>query len=405
LKDLTLKFFNNKVNRSFFRAAVFFAFIYSASSIASVGYVGIISSQGNSSADWSFKTSEEIYSFALNDLMVPRSDLLISTSATLFDLELVVDGITEAKNRLSLFYISTPIISAGGCSFVLQDGSITFDALFNMLENRESPTILFIDVVSGSQIYRCKQSIERSISSNVYAFISSSRDQDVIRLSNSLGLQEQPQISDLGLSILLSFFHESIEQTNNTSADTEYFGPEISYLEKYHAVVGSAFDGNKIKSSDIKNSLIYLKYSKLITQMLNERKLALEQEARDIAVQKATLAKQARESAAREKAAREKAAREKAAREKAAREKAAREKAAREKAAREKAEQERAARERAARERAARERAARERAIREEAARKKAEEEAARKKAEEEAARKKAEEEARKKKNKPSFAF
>ena len=397
-----------KENRYLLRIAVLCTFFNCAASLASIGYFGIISSSDHNSEDWVYHTPEALYTFANRELKLPRSSLLTSYSATLFDVELMADGIAEAESPLSLIYIAAPIVTGRNCSLVLADGELTFHSLFEMLEKARKPTLLFIDATSISQASHCENSIKNSTPFNALVYLSSSNREDVRELSNLLEIQDPPQISDLGLAVLASFLHESMDEKQAGSEDGNNYGPELSYLDKYNVGWGRAFSAEKIQTPDKNKSLTFYKYSKLLSHIFDIKNL--EDKKSDFARQVA--AEEAREKVAREKEARKKAirnkelqenaAREKEAQEKVAREKQARKKATRKKEALEKSTLEIAAREKAAREKAAREKAAREKAAREKAAREKLTQQ---KLVQEKYAREKAANEARKKKPKISFSF
>ena len=230
-------------------------------SSASVDFVGIAGS--SSVRDESMlQTLRMVYSYAKDDMKIPRHAILSAFSADDLDLELIVDGIAETDGGLSIVYMVAPLVDGqDGCHLVFNGDRFVLSDILNDLQNTGKDVALFLDTdVSGDVYYRCLNR-KTAIPKNVIVISSWTKAAAVKSTATLRNISLASEVSDLGLMFLEAFSRDK-EQ-----ADGEYLLKDaFSYLEKNYIGQGDyEVSNHSLHVPKINESSILMSYEPLFS--------------------------------------------------------------------------------------------------------------------------------------------
>lgn len=230
-------------------------------SSASVDFVGIAGSSSVSDKSM-LQTLRMVYSYAKDDMKIPRHAILAAFSADDLDLELIVDGIAESDGGLSIVYMVAPLVyGQDGCHLVFNGDRFVLSDIFNNLQNTGKDVALFLDTdVSEDVYYRCLNR-KTIIPKNVIVISSWTKAAAVKSTATLRNVSLASEVSDLGL-VFLEALSRDKEQ-----ADGEYLLKDaFSYLKKnYIGQGGYEVSSHSLHVPKINESSILMSYEPLFS--------------------------------------------------------------------------------------------------------------------------------------------
>lgn len=228
---------------------------------ASVDFVGIAGSSSVNDKSL-MQTLRMVYSYAKDDMKIPRHAILAAFSADDLDLELIVDGIAETDDGLSIVYMVAPLVyGQDGCYLVFKGDRFVLSGILNDLQNTGKDVVLFLDTdVSEDVYYRCLNQ-KTTIPKNVIVISSWTKAAAVKSTATLRNFSLPSEVSDLGL-VFLEALSRDKEQ-----ADGEYsLKDAFSFLKKnYIRQGGSDVSNHSIHVPKINESSILMSYEPLFS--------------------------------------------------------------------------------------------------------------------------------------------
>ena len=228
---------------------------------ASVDFVGIAGSSSVSDKSM-LQTLRMVYSYAKDDMKIPRHAILAAFSADDLDLELIVDGIAESDGGLSIDHMVAPLVyGQDGCHLVFNGDRFVLSDIFNNLQNTGKDVALFLDTdVSEDVYYRCLNR-KTTIPKNVIVISSWTKAAAVKSTATLRNVSLASEVSDLGL-VFLEALSRDKEQ-----ADGEYLLKDaFSFLKKnYIGQGGYEVSSHSLHVPKINESSILMSYEPLFS--------------------------------------------------------------------------------------------------------------------------------------------
>ena len=239
-------------------------------SSASVDFVGIAGSSSVSDKSM-LQTLRMVYSYAKDDMKIPRHAILSAFSADDLDLELIVDGIAESDGGLSIVYMVAPLVyGQDGCHLVFNGDRFVLSDIFNNLQNTGKDVALFLDTdVSEDVYYRCLNR-KTTIPKNVIVISSWTKAAAVKSTATLRNISLASEVSDLGL-VFLEALSRDKEQ-----ADGEYLLKDaFSFLKKnYIGQGGYEVSSHSLHVPKINESSILMSYEPLFSLLKSPQAVA-----------------------------------------------------------------------------------------------------------------------------------
>jgi flagellar biosynthesis GTPase FlhF len=239
-------------------------------SSASVDFVGIAGSSSVSDKSM-LQTLRMVYSYAKDDMKIPRHAILAAFSADDLDLELIVDGIAESDGGLSIVYMVAPLVyGQDGCHLVFNGDRFVLSDIFNNLQNTGKDVALFLDTdVSEDVYYRCLNR-KTTIPKNVIVISSWTKAAAVKSTATLRNVSLASEVSDLGL-VFLEALSRDKEQ-----ADGEYLLKDaFSFLKKnYIGQGGYEVSSHSLHVPKINESSILMSYEPLFSLLKSPQAVA-----------------------------------------------------------------------------------------------------------------------------------
>lgn len=237
---------------------------------ASVDFVGIAGSSSVSDKSM-LQTLRMVYSYAKDDMKIPRHAILAAFSADDLDLELIVDGIAESDGGLSIDHMVAPLVyGQDGCHLVFNGDRFVLSDIFNNLQNTGKDVALFLDTdVSEDVYYRCLNR-KTTIPKNVIVISSWTKAAAVKSTATLRNVSLASEVSDLGL-VFLEALSRDKEQ-----ADGEYLLKDaFSFLKKnYIGQGGYEVSSHSLHVPKINESSILMSYEPLFSLLKSPQAVA-----------------------------------------------------------------------------------------------------------------------------------